>query len=109
MPKITKSGPTNSRATESSPDVDAGQSLLDGAEPLQEGRPTSAEPEPVVEMTEVEDEVAGDGSGEVLPELADYDGMTLAELRDAASARGLATYGSKAQVAERLREADSEE
>lgn len=105
MPKITHSGPTNSRATESSPDVDAGQSLLDGAEPLQEGRPTPAEAEPVAEG----DEVTGDGSGEALPEVADYDGMTLAELRDAASARGVATYGSKAQLAQRLREADSEE
>jgi hypothetical protein len=34
--------------------------------------------------------------------------MSLAELREAADARGVASYGSKAQIAERLRAADAE-
>ena len=107
MPKITvHGGTTNARETDPSPAVDASQPLV-GAE-ADQGHPT---------------EVEGDGSGEALPEvpaeaygedaepLAEsdvdpYAGLTLAELREAAEARSLPSYGTKAQLTERLREAD---
>lgn len=113
MPKITAhGGSTNARDTESSPDVDASQPPV-GAE-ADRGHPTEVEG----------DTVTGDGSGEALAEVAaeaygedavplaegpDYDGMTLAELREEAVRRDLPSYGTKAQIADRLREADAEE
>lgn len=105
MPKITAhGGPTNARETDLSPAVDASKPLV-GAE-ADQGHPTDVE-------------VEGDGSGEALPEIPaethgkdaepdvdPYAGLTLAELREAAEKRGLASYGNKAQLTERLREAD---
>jgi len=41
------------------------------------------------------------------PDVDPYAGLTLAELRAAADGRGVPSYGTKAQVAERLREDDS--
>lgn len=118
MPKITKhGGPTNARGEESSPDSPV-RAPLAGAE-ADQGHPTPAE----------DNEVVGDGSGEALPELdasaedaqplevkyagdpaqsVDYDGMSLAELRELANSRKVASYGTKAQIAERLREADAQ-
>lgn len=124
MPKITRhGGPTNARDAESSPDADASQLLLDGAEAVQEERPTA-----------VEGELVGDGAGEALPDLPpdadgedaallegggpsgngggpgeapDYDGMTLAELREEANSRDIPSYGTKAQITERLKAADA--
>lgn len=49
-----------------------------------------------------EDAVPPDG-----PDVDPYAGLTLAELRAAADGRGVPSYGTKAQVAERLREDDS--
>lgn len=111
MPKITvHGGATNARAAESSPDVDASPPLV-GAE-ADQGHPTAVEG----------DTVTGDGSGEALEELPaesygegsepladglDYDGMTLAELREEAARRELPSYGTKAQITERLREDDA--
>jgi hypothetical protein len=120
MPKITvNGGATNALDEESSPDSLVSAPLT-GAEAGQ-GHPT-----------EVTGEVTGDGTGEALPELApeanaedavelksepdpsdhdgdgsnDYEGMTVAELRELAAKRGVPSYGTKAQITERLREAD---
>lgn len=41
------------------------------------------------------------------PDVDPYAGLTLAELRSEADGRGVPSYGTKAQVAERLREDDS--
>jgi DNA-directed RNA polymerase subunit RPC12/RpoP len=97
-PKITAhGGATNAREEDVSPVSDASQPQ-DVAEDVL-GRPTSDEPEPVQDEASVEDEEAG----------VDYEGMTLAELREAAGNRDLPTYGTKAQLTERLHEADAAE
>lgn len=113
-PKITvHGGATNARETDLSPAVDASQPLV-GAE-ADQGHPTQVEGDEVV---------SDEAVGEPLPELAaeayaedavplaeldvdPYAGMTLAELRAEADGRGVASYGTKAQVAERLREDDA--
>ena len=108
-PKITvHGGATNARAqADPSPDATASQPLV-GAE-ADQGRPTPAVvsehgPElvdlPVTEEPEPEPEPE--------PDVDPYAGMTLAELRGAADARGVASYGTKSQIADRLREADAE-
>jgi len=112
MPKITvHGGATNARETDPSPAVDASQPLV-GAE-ADQGRPS-------VEL------VAEEAVGEALPEIAaeaddedatplgetsvdPYAGMTLAELRAEAERRELPSYGTKAQVTDRLREDDAAE
>lgn len=105
-PKITvHGGATNDRDADVSPAADAIQPLV-GAE-ADQGHPTSDEPtlqdEDAPEVDDVQDETE-DVEDE---ETSDYDGMTLAELRTAASDRDLPSYGTKAQVIERLREADA--
>lgn len=91
MPKISvNGGATNAREEDVSPASSASQPQVVAEDDL--GLPTS----------EGADETAEDGS-------ADYDGMSLAELREAAGARDLPTYGTKAQLIERLKEADSAE
>lgn len=103
MPKITvHGGPTNARDAESSPDADASQPLA-GAEAGQ-GHPTP-EAEPVVD--EPTPDAAGNG-GEP-DEAPDYSAMTLAELREEADRREIPSYGTKAQITERLREDDLDE
>lgn len=114
MPKITvHGGATNARDTDISPDVDASQPLLAGAEADQEGRPTPEET-PVAESAEevraadpTEEEAPEDGGEPAEDTAPDYDGMTLAELRDEANSRDIPSYGTKAQITERLREADA--
>lgn len=111
MPKITvHGGPTNARDADPSPDADASLPL-DGAEAVQ-GPPL---PERVLvdEVTEELKEAAPSGEaeadgGESADEdtTPDYDGMTLAELREEANRRDIPSYGTKAQITERLREAD---
>ena len=93
-PKITvKGGATNARETDVSPAVVASEPQVVAEDDL--GHPTPEEaPEP--EVAEAEETVS-------------YDGMTLAELRSAADAAGLPTYGTKAQLIERLKGADDEE
>lgn len=98
MPKISRhKGATNARETAApSPDALASKPLA-GAEAGQ-GRPLE-EPEPGTQAAAVED--APD------PEpTQDYTGMTLAELRALADERGVPSYGTKAQITERLRDAD---
>lgn len=115
MPKITvHGGPTNVRADGPSPAVPADEPL-DGAEAVQgrsndtaseEAAVPGAAPEAEAEaepQVEVEVEVEAEPEAVAAP---DYDAMTLAELKAAAEERGVATYGTKAQIAERLREAD---
>lgn len=96
MPKITVSnGATNARDTDVSPAVVTSMPQVAAEGDL--GRQTP-EPEPVVEAKpEAETE-----------ETVDYDGMTLAELRTAADKAGLPTYGTKAQLIERLKSTDAE-
>lgn len=120
MPKITRRGndsvATNAReAADPSPDAPASQPLA-GAEAGQ-GRPTSLEA-PVVEEQEAvpgealpeapADAYAEDAVALAEPEVDPYAGMTLAELREAADARGVASYGTKAQITERLQAADED-
>jgi hypothetical protein len=114
-PKITvHGGATNAREqAESSPDALASQPLA-GAEAGQ-GHPTfTGEPGPETVSPPFGDQVLrakdDDGEGETAEaaEPDPYAGMSLAELREAADARGVASYGSKAQIAERLRAADAE-
>lgn len=104
-PKITvHGGATNAREqAESSPDASVSQPL-DGAEAVQ-GHPTSFDVP--ADEPEADDESGDDAQPE--PEADPYAGMTLAELREAADARGVASYGSKAQIADRLRAADAGE
>lgn len=114
MPKITvHGGPTNARETDPSPAVDASQPLV-GAE-ADQGRPTS-EPVAVLQQEAVVGEAlpellaetyAEDAAPLAEPEADPYAGRTLAELRELAEERGVASYGSKAQITERLRDADA--
>lgn len=111
MPKISRhGGPTNARDAESSPDVSTSQSLPDGAEAVREGRPAPS-PEPAAEEQHAEvptaADVPADGGVPAEDAVPDYDGMTLAELREEAASRDVPSYGTKAQIAERLREADT--
>jgi hypothetical protein len=58
-------------------------------------------------VAEAVPDVSAESSGPVAePDVDAYAGMTLAELRGEADRRGVPSYGTKAQVAERLREAD---
>lgn len=113
MPKITThGGATNARDTDPSPDVEASEPLV-GAE-ADQGRPTpdevqdetTPEVDEVQEVDEPEADSEADDADEE-PDVDPYAGMTLAELRDAADKRGVPSYGSKAQITERLREADA--
>jgi DNA-directed RNA polymerase subunit RPC12/RpoP len=89
-PKITAhGGATNAREADVSPTAVASEPQVVAEDGL--GLPTSEE-------APVEAEDSG----------SDYDGMTLAELRSAADAAGLPTYGTKAQLIERLKGADEE-
>jgi hypothetical protein len=109
MPKITvHGGPTNAReadvspAAAASPPQDAAEGVL--------GHSTSEEAEaaPVVEeLPEVVAEPDGEDAVEA-SEVKDYDAMSLAELREEATSRDIPSYGTKAQITERLREADTE-
>lgn len=95
-PKITvKGGATNAREADVSPTVVASQPQVVAEDDL--GHPTS---EKVAETPTVEETVT--------EEFVGFDGMTLAELRAAADAAGLPTYGTKAQLVERLKSADEE-
>lgn len=109
-PKITvHGGATNARElAESSPDALASQPLA-GAEAGQ-GHPTPVSETAVGEpLPDLPAEAYGEDAVPLAePVLDPYAGKTLAELRDEAEARGIAAYGSKAQIAERLRVADSD-
>lgn len=131
MPKITvHSGATNARDGETSPVAPASPPPV----AAEGGRGPSSDTVPVGESGpelvgstvpggEGSPEVTGDGSGEAIPELDDvqdeteqeevpsqgadlYDDMSLAELRGKAKTRDVPAYGTKAEIAERLREAD---
>jgi len=94
MPKITVAGgPSNAREEDVSPASVASDPQVVAEDDL--GVQTPDEPETVAESDEDEDTAP------------DYDGMTLAELREAAGDRKLPTHGNKAQLTERLREADA--
>lgn len=94
-PKITvKGGATNARETDVSPVVAASEPQVVAEDGL--GLPTSEDATPVESTPDV-----------ASPEVDPYAGMTLAELRDAAETRGLPSYGTKAQLTQRLREADA--
>jgi len=93
-PKITTAGgATNAREADVSPVADASPPQVVAEDDL--GPSTSEE---LTAEFAAEDEV----------ETVDYDGMTLAELRSAADAAQLPTYGTKAQLIERLKGADEE-
>ena len=99
-PKITvHGGATNAREAEVSPAAAASQSPQVVAED-DLGR-TNPEPAP-----EVEAEDAAPVAEEQPEAAVDYEGMTLGELRELAASRNVPSYGNKAAVIERLREAD---
>lgn len=103
-PKITvHGGATNARETDVSPVVVASQPQVVAEDDL--GRPASEDPAVLVPEP-VEPVAEADGVAAAEPP-ADYDSMTLAELREAAAARDLPSYGTKAQITERLRENDA--
>lgn len=99
-PKITAhGGATNAHGADVSPaDAVSTEPQVVAEDDL--GPSTSAEVEEPVEETgtEVQEDTE-----------PDYDGMTLAEMRKAAGDRNLPTYGSKANIIERLRAADAED
>jgi hypothetical protein len=96
-PKISvHSGATNARDADVSPAADASQPQ-DVAEDVL--GPQTSENEPEAEQPAVEDAPADEAA-------VDYDSMTLAELREEATTRELPSYGTKAQIIERLREYD---
>lgn len=102
MPKITvHSGASNAREEDVSP-ASAASQPQDVAEDVL-GHPTSDEEVVTEDDTPAEDE------GAAVQEPVDFDGMTLAELRDEASKRDVPSYGSKAQIIERLKEAEAED
>jgi DNA-directed RNA polymerase subunit RPC12/RpoP len=99
-PKITThGGATNAREAGVSPAAVASEPQVAAEGDL--GHPTSEELDTVQNDTLPE---VDDVQDETVP---DYDSMTLAELREAAGGRELPTYGTKAQLIERLRDADS--
>ncbi len=107
-PKITvHGGATNARDADVSPAVDASQPQ-DVAEDVL-GRPTSEDLDTVQETTVPEPDKVEDETESVEDAAPDYDAMTLAELREAAADRKVPSYGTKAQIVERLHEADSSE
>lgn len=99
-PKITAhGGATNAREADVSPAVAASEPQVAAEGDL--GRQTSEDLDTVQDSTVPEpDEVQDENK------LPDYDGMTLAELRSAADSCNLPTYGTKAQLIERLRDAE---
>lgn len=95
-PKITvHGGATNAHGADVSPAADVSQPQVVAEDGL--GRPTSVEPEDVQEADDVP----------AVESKPDLDSMTIAELRAEASSRGLPVYGTKAQVIERLQDADT--
>lgn len=100
-PKITAhGGATNARDADVSPaaDVSEPQAAAEGSLGLiQPDDVDSVQDETSPEVDEVQDETVS----------ADYESMTLAELREAAGARSLPSYGTKAQLVERLKDADA--
>lgn len=91
-PKITVTGgATNARSMDPSPVVEASEPQVVAEDDL------GLTPSEAVETVAIAEE----------PEAKDYESMTLAELREEAGARDLPTYGTKAQLTERLREADA--
>jgi len=114
-PKITvHGGPTNARETDVSPAVVASEPQ-DVAEDVL-GRPT---PSPEAYVAEPRETAVGEALPEfpaeayapdseplAEPESDPYAGMTLAELRAEADGRDIPSYGTKAQITERLHEAD---
>ena len=104
-PKITvHGGATNAHGADVSPAADVSQPLVGAEADL--GRPTPTEPDEAVVEVAAEAPAA---DAVPLPEAKDYSSMTLAELREEADSRNVASYGSKAQITERLQAADSEE
>lgn len=89
MPKITKhGGPTNARSTDPSPAVEASppQDVAEDVLGHPTPEPEPAEPEPT----------------------QDFTGLTLSELRALAEERGVPSYGTKAQLVDRLRGAETD-
>lgn len=109
-PKITVlGGATNAHGADVSPAADVSQPQVAAEGDL--GRPTldeheaeatSGEALPEAPAEEVRDEGAVPAA-----EAKDYSGMTLAELREEAEDRGIPSYGTKAQITDRLQEADA--
>lgn len=108
MPKITvHGGATNARErAESSPDALASQPLV-GAE-ADQGHPTPEPQAPILEIPAYVADVLAETPVEVTEEALDpYAGLNLTELKAVADKRGLPVYGTKSQIAERLRDADA--
>lgn len=100
-PKITvHGGATNARDADVSPAADASEPRAAAESSLgliQSDEVELVQDETSPEVDEVQDEMVS----------VDYDSMTLAELREAAGARSLPSYGTKSQLIERLKDADA--
>lgn len=101
-------GPTDVGAADVSPAADADESPQAVAEDgLGRANEVSADTAVGEALPEVSAEAyAGDAGPLAEPDVDVYAGMTLTELRAEADKRGVPSYGTKAQIAERLREAD---
>lgn len=93
--------PTNARDTDDSPAVDASEARVVAED--DPGRPTldDVQDETPSEVSDTADETGDEPEGDP------YAGLTLAELRAEADGRGVPSYGTKAQITERLREDDA--
>lgn len=98
-------GPTDVGAADVSPAADADESPQAVAE---SGLGRTSEVGEVLPEVSAE-AYAEDAVALAEPEVDAYAGLTLAELRGEADKRGVPSYGTKAQLAERLREADAAE
>lgn len=98
-PKITvHGGASNARGADVSPAADVSQPLTGvdtGQGHSTENAPADTAPQTIVEGS------AEDPAGK------NYDAMSLGELREEATRRGVPSYGTKAQIAERLHDADT--
>lgn len=106
-PKITvHGGATNAHDADLSPAADVSEPQVVAEDDL--GHPVSVEGVPGEALPELPADAYGEDSVP-LGEAADYNGMSLAELRAAAEARDVPSYGTKSQITERLRAADAGE
>lgn len=101
-PKITAHGGASNARDASSPAVHAGPPQ-DVAEDVL-GPSTAVPEQAVAEQPEPEQAPA---AADAVPVAKDYGEMSLAELRAEADSRGVPSYGTKAQITERLQEADA--
>lgn len=112
-PKITvHGGATNAHGADLSPAADVSEPQVVAEDDLGLSAVVPSLPEDSGPLSELPAEAYAEDAvplAEPEPVTDPYADKTLAELRELAEARGVAAYGSKAQITERLRAADAEE